>query len=239
MVMAVALAACLSAPCLAAEVPAAVAAAVADAARPAADVARDADRKPAEVLAFAGVQPGSRIAELIPGGGYYTRLLSAVAGAGGHVDALSGPNRAAVDAIAADPRHGNVTVRPLSYAEPALDLPQPVDMVWTSNNYHDIHNALGEAGMKAFNQHVFEALKPGGAYIVIDHAAAAGRGADDGRTLHRIDPETVKAEVTAAGFKWAGGSDALRNAGDPRTAPVSDAAIRGRTDQFVFKFVKP
>jgi predicted methyltransferase len=240
MMIATALAVCLSAPCLAADIPAAVAAAVADKARPAADAARDANRKPAETLAFASIEPGSKIAELIPGGGYFTRLLSPVAGAGGHVYALAGSNATAVNAIAADAHYGNVTVLPLSFTERALGLPQPVDVVWTSNNYHDMHNALnGAAGMTSFNQRVFEALKPGGMYIVVDHAAAAGHGADDTRTLHRIDPETVKTEVPAAGFKLAGSSDALHNPGDPHTASSSDASIRGRTDQFILKFVKP
>jgi len=82
-------------------------------------------------------------------------------------------------------------------------------------------------------------LKPGGAYIVVDHAAAAGHGADDTKSMHRIDPETVKAEVTAAGFKLSGSSDALHNANDPHTAPIFDPSIRGKTDQFILKFVKP
>jgi predicted methyltransferase len=238
-VIVAALAACLSSPGLAADVPAAVAAAVADKARPASDAARDANRKPAEALAFAGIQPGSKIAELIPGGGYFTRLLSSIAGTGGQVYALTGPNRTAIDAIAADAHYGNVTVLPLSFTERALGLPQSVDVVWTSNNYHDVRNAQGGVGMKNFNQRVFEALKSGGIYIVIDHTAAAGRGDDDSRTLHRIDPETVKADVIAAGFTLAGSSDVLRNPDDPRTATVYDASIRGRTDQFILKFVKP
>ncbi|MDR2991896.1 MAG: methyltransferase [Burkholderiaceae bacterium] len=239
-------AACLSAPCPAAEVPQAVAATVADSARPAADTARDANRKPAQTLAFADIKPGAKIAELMPGGGYYTRLLSKLAGPGGHVYALYPPRRpnapdleAAGKAIAADPHYGNVTVLPLSYTDRALDLPQPVDVAWTSDNYHDIHNILTSAEMQDFNRRVFEALKPGGMYIVLDHAAAAGHGASDTKTMHRIDPETVKAEVTAAGFKLAGSSDALRNPDDPHTAPIFDASVRGRTDQFILKFVKP
>jgi predicted methyltransferase len=239
-----ALAACLAQPCLAAEVPAAVAAAVADGGRPATDSARDAIRKPADVLTFADVKPGARIAELFPGGGYYTRLLSVLTGKDGHVYALVPPAASGMEwatpikAIAAGARHGNVTPLPLSYTERALGLPQPVDAVWTSDNYHDMRNELGQTGMVDFNKRVFEALKPGGVFMVIDHAAAAGRGADDGRTLHRIDPETVKAEATAAGFRFVGASDALRNADDPHTARVFDPGIRGKTDQFILKFVK-
>jgi predicted methyltransferase len=164
----------------------------------------------------------------------------------GHVYVLTPPPRpngpdptAAASAIAADAHYGNVTVLPLSYTERALGLPRQVDVVWTSSNYHDIHNTLADAGMKGFNKRVFEALKPGGMYIVIDHAAASGHGTDDTKTLHRIDPETVKAEVTAAGFKLSGSSGALHNANDPHTAPVFEADIRGKTDQFILKFVKP
>jgi predicted methyltransferase len=243
---AAALAACLSAPCLAASIPAAVSAAVADSARPAADTARDANRKPAETLAFAHIKAGAQIAELMPGGGYYTRLLSTLAEPNGHVYVLAPPPRpnmpdpaAAANTIAADAHYGNVTVQPQSYTDRALGLSQPVDVVWTSDNYHDIHNNLDSAGMKDFNARVFEALKPGGMYIVVDHAAAAGRGAEDAHSLHRIDPETVKAEVTAAGFKLAGSSNALHNANDPHTTPIFDHSIRGRTDQFILKFVKP
>jgi len=243
-------AACLSASCMAAEIPAAVsaaaAAAVADTARPAADTARDASRKPAETLAFADIKPGAQIAELLPGMGYYTRMLSVLAGPDGHVYTLYPPRRpnapdleAAGKAIAADPHYGNVTVLPLSHTDRALGLPRPVDLVWTSDNYHDLHNMLTSAEMKEFNQHVFEALKPGGAYVVVDHAAAAGHGTDDTKSMHRIDPETVKAEVTAAGFKLSGSSNALHNPDDPHTAPIFDPSIRGKTDQFILKFVKP
>jgi predicted methyltransferase len=231
---------------LAADIPAAVSAAVANSARPAGDTERDAARKPAETLAFVDIKAGSQVAELIPGGGYFTRLLSAVAGSTGHVYVLVPPPyrkdvdpAEAANAIAADAHYGNVTVRSLSYSAATLDVPQPVDVVWTSNNYHDIHNALDAAGMAAFNKRVFDALKSGGMYIIIDHAAAAGHGANDTNTLHRIDEETVKAEVTAAGFKFAGSGDALRNANDPHTARVFDASIRGKTDQFILKFVKP
>jgi len=240
------LTACLTTPCLAADIPASIVAAVADSARPAADTQRDANRKPAEVLAFADLKPGTQIAELIPGAGYLTRLLSVAVGAEGHVYALVPPPRpnvpdstAAINALAADAHYGNVTVLPLPFAEGPGGLPQPVDVVLTSYNYHDIRNALNEAGMVDFNTRALAALKPGGLYIIIDHASAAGRGADDSRTLHRIDPETVKAEVTAAGFKFVASSDALRNPDDPHSAKVFDPGIRGRTDQFMLKFVKP
>jgi len=221
--------------------------AVADPARPEADRARDAERKPAESLAFAGVHPGEKVAELLPGGGYFTRLFSLVVGPTGKVYARvrarqpqAAPDSpdpgAPIQAIAADPHYGNVVVSTNSIKE--LSLPEPVDLVWTSQNYHDLHNFPG-LDVGVFNKMVFDDLKPGGIYLILDHAAAAGSGARDTKTLHRIDPETVKAEVLAAGFKLVGGSDLLHQPGDDHTLKVFDPSIRGKTDQFIYKFRKP
>ncbi|MGC1524158.1 MAG: hypothetical protein WA803_21655 [Steroidobacteraceae bacterium] len=226
-------------------IPANIASAVADSNRPDADRQRDANRKPAETLAFAGVKTGAKIAELLPGGGYFTRIFSKAVGSTGHVYAWVPPRpadapadrpdfAARVNAIAADPNYSNVSVLVQSNLEP----PAPVDMVWTSQNYHDLHNFAG-ADVAAFNKRVFDALKPGGIYLILDHAAAPGSGAGDTKTLHRIDPETVKAEVLAAGFKLAGSSDLLHQAGDDHTLKVFDPSIRGKTDQFILKFRKP
>lgn len=248
MIFAAALALVSATPCLAAEIPPAISAAIADSARPAADTARDAQRKPAEVLAYAGIKPGMQVAELFPGGGYFTRLLSVTTGSGGHIYALTplpgadGKDRsAAAKAIAADTHYGNVTALPLDYGSQALGLPQQVDVVWTSDNYHDMINALAamsDIDLPAALRHVYQSLKPGGVFIVIDHASTPGRGSDDSKTLHRIDPETVKAQITAAGFQFAGNSDILHNPDDPHTAKVFDPAIQGKTDQFILKFTK-
>jgi predicted methyltransferase len=113
-----------------------------------------------------------------------------------------------------------------------------VDLVWTSQNYHDLHNFPG-LDLAVFNQMVFEALKPGGVYFILDHATAPGAGASETGTLHRIDPDTVKREVEAAGFEFVGESNILRQPDDPHTAKVFDPSIRGRTDQFILKFRKP
>ncbi len=226
-------------------IPANIASAVADGNRPDADRQRDANRKPAEALAFAGVKSGAKIAELLPGGGYFTRIFSKAVGSTGHVYAWVPPRpadapadrpdfAARVNAIAADPNYSNVSVLIQSNLEP----PVPVDLVWTSQNYHDLHN-IAAADVAAFNKHVFDALKPGGVYLVLDHAAAPGSGVRDTKTLHRIDPEAVKAEVLAAGFKLVGSSDLLRQSGDDHTLKVFDPSIRGRTDQFILKFRKP
>ena len=232
---------------LAAHVPAYISAAVDDPARPQEDRQRDALRKPAQTLEFAGIKPGERVIELVPGRGYFTRLLSKVVGTKGHVQALSPPRRAeapadspdpaaATVAIAADPNYSNVTAQTQPLAR--ISASEPVDVVWTSQNYHDLHNAA-TIDVAAFNRSVFEALKPGGVYIVLDHAAASGSGTRDTSTLHRIDPATVKAEVEAAGFVLAAQSDLLHNKDDAHTAKVFDPQIRGKTDQFLLKFRKP
>ena len=220
----------------------AIADAVANPARPAADTARDADRKPADVLAFAGVKSGQNVGEFIPGGGYYTRLLSSVVGTTGHVYALwpEGLAKARPQIVQASASIGpNVSV--LTFGSGALPVPEKLDLVWTSENYHDFHNAppgAPPADIAAFNKSVFDALKPGGVYLVIDHSAP-GTGVTATNTLHRIDVEAVKSEVAAAGFVLESTSDLLRNPDDPHTAMVFMPSIRGKTDQFVLKFRKP
>jgi predicted methyltransferase len=231
----------------AAKAPDAILAAVADSARPDADKQRDANRKPAETLAFAGVKPGDEVAELIPGGGYFTRIFSKVVGSSGHVYALvpapagdapaDMPDIAArVKALAAEPNYANVSVVVEPFSQ--LKAPVPVDLVWTSQSYHDLHNFPG-LDVGAFNRMVFDALKPGGIYLILDHEAEAGSGTRDTASLHRIDAETVKKEALAAGFVFVGGSDVLRQPGDSHSVKVFDPSVRGKTDQFILKFRKP
>lgn len=219
------------------------AAAVADAGRPQADRDRDAVRKPAEMLALAGVHPGTSMVEMLPGGGYFTRIFSKAVGPAGHVFAVIGdappnPTRPApVLAIAADPAYANVQVLAQSFT--AFAPPSPVDLVWTSENYHDLHLARLNLDVPAVNRAVFNALRPGGLYVVVDHAAAAGAPVTVADTLHRIDPAIVRREVEAAGFVFVRESDTLRNPADPHNIPVFDPAIRGHTDQFVLVFRRP
>jgi predicted methyltransferase len=229
------------------KIPAYISAAVGDPGRPAEDKQRDENRKPAETVQFAGIKPGDKVVELVPGRGYFTRILSKVVGPKGHVYALSPPRRpnaapdspdpvAATTTIAADPAYSNVSVQ----AGPIVTIavPEPADAVFTAQNYHDVHN-VPNIDIAAFNKSVFDALKPGGLYIVLDHAAAPGSGGRDTSTLHRIDPETVEAEALAAGFVLAGQSRVLENPQDAHTVAVFDPSIRGKTDQFILKFRKP
>lgn len=216
-----------------------VAHAVTDPARPASDRKLDAVRKPAEVLAFAGIEAGDTVAEYLPGGGYYTRMLSDIVGPKGKVYALEtttwGQQNVDATRDAIKNLH-NVTLMTAPLGQ--FSLPEKVDVFWTTDNYHDLHvPKYADVDMAAFNKHVFDSLNPGGTYIIVDHAAAAGTGAKDSPTLHRIEKKTVIDEVTGAGFKLAGESDALRNAGDDRTKKVFD--LHFNTDQFILKFRKP
>jgi predicted methyltransferase len=228
-------------------IPRYIAKAVADPKRPETDRSRDADRKPAECLAFAGVKPGEQVVELIPGSGYFTRLFSDIVGPKGKVYAVAPPRRpdapadrpdpaAPVQAIAGDPHYGNVVVIVGKISD--LSLPTGVDLVWTSQNYHDFHN-IANLNVVDLDKSVFAALKPGGIYLVLDHSAEPGSGFRDTSTLHRIDEEAAKKEVMLAGFEFVGESELLRNPNDPHTAKVFDASIRGKTDQFILKFRKP
>jgi predicted methyltransferase len=222
-----------------------IGAAIADPARPAADREQDANRKPLQVLSFAGIKPGDKVADFIPGGGYMTRLFSKIVGPSGRVYAVVPEENLekwkadkAVKDIAADPAYPNVSV--LHAPVNKFPAPEPLDLVWTSMNYHDLHlEFFGPADLAAVNKAVFAALKPGGIYLVLDHAAAAGSGLRDAGTLHRIDPEVVKREVLAAGFVLEAESDALKNPSDDHSRKVFDDAVRGKTDKFIFRFRKP
>lgn len=219
----------------------AIAAAVADPARPADDRAHDALRKPAACLEFAGVHRGMAVAELFPGHGYFTRMLSRIVGPKGHVYEFVGPPKpgepSPIQAIADDPHYyHNITI--IVWPVGKLPVPQPVDLVWTSQNYHDLHNVPG-LDVADFDRAVFQALKPDAIYLVLDHVAPAGSGFSDTSTLHRIDPEAARKEILSAGFEFGGESNVLRNAKDPHTNKVFDPSIRGHTDQFVYEFRKP
>jgi predicted methyltransferase len=245
----------------AAAVPAAIAAAVADPSRPAGDVQRDVNRKPAEVLAFSGVKPGDKVGELIPARGYFTKLFCKIVGDSGHVYAVGirpamrpgggappsdmpgaarqggpgGPPAAPPPEPTAGTPCTNVTSSNSAPAEFAL--PAGLDIVWTSENYHDLASPNFAVDLAAFNKTIFNALKPGGVYMVEDHAAAAGSGVAATGTLHRVDKAAVVAAVTAAGFKLDGESTVLANPADDHTVASRD--LNGKSDKFLLKFRKP
>ena len=222
-----------------------IAAALADPGRPAADVERDAARRAAEILAFTGVEPGDHVADLVIGGGYFTRLFSVAVGPDGRVTAWQPGEFVSFQASYGqqlrdvDAAYAKVAGMESPFAE--LDLPaNSLDLVFTAQNYHDFHLQPFPADTAArVNAEVFEALRPGGAYVVIDHYAADGSGWGPADSLHRDDRAELIAELEAAGFVLEAESDLQRYPDDPRTANVFDESIRGRTDQFVLRFVKP
>ena len=210
------------------------------------DAANDDRRKGAEVATFAGVKPGDKVVELVPGRGYWTRIFSGIVGAKGHVytvwphgfDQYAAKSMANWQELVKQAPYTNVSVVPT--ADDALGVSETVDVVFTSQNYHDYHDKfMGPVDMAKFNKAVFDALKPGGVYVVIDNTAPAGSGFADTDTTHRVDPEAVKKEVLAAGFVLDGASDALKNPADDHTKVSYEPPMAGHNDQFIFRFKKP
>lgn len=212
------------------------AAAVADERRPAEDVARDLLRKPAQIVEFAGVEPGDAVAEIAPGGGYYTRILAETVGPDGVVYALMpaffAERPGGLDGInALADQYGNVEVVVVDGYD-TLNLPQPVDLVWTTENYHDLANG----DIDEVNEWVYRALEPGGIFFVEDHSAP-GTGTSATSTLHRIDPAAVTEQVIRAGFALEADSDLLHNPNDPHD--VSPREVEPTSDKFALRFRKP
>jgi len=212
----------------------AITAAVANTVRTDADRSVDSLRKPAETIAFAGVKPGDKVVELNPGGGYFTRIFSTLVGANGKVYTFAAPRPNAPPPTA--PAGTNAT--PLSAPLAEFAAPEPVDVVFTSRNYHDFQNAPG-ADMVAFNRRVLAALKPGGTYIVLDHAAAADAPDNVTSTLHRAKESVVRQQAEAAGFRFVASGTVLHNPADDKAKRVMEQDVRGQTEQFVLKFQKP
>jgi len=239
---AAALLALFAAGSLAADAPSTIASAIADPARPKDDRDSDALRDPADTLAFAGVKPGMVVGELFPGGGYYTRLLSEVVGPTGKVYGLE--NAGWKDAVKLDqqilhePGRSNVILDVEPFGQ--FKLPEKIDLFWITQNYHDLHIAkYGPVVMAAFNHSVFDALKPGGVYFILDHEANPGVTNAEITVMHRIPRAQVIAEVTAVGFRLVDEGKFLNRPADDHSKPIFDPAIRGHTDQYALKFVKP
>ena len=206
----------------------------------------DARRHPAELIAFSGLKAGDRVLDLIPGDGYWSRVFSRIVGPEGRVYAVwpeayanvAQGNLRTLQELAATPHYANLRVA----VEPTATLtaPEPLDLVWTSQNYHDYPDRfMGHIDPAVLNRAVFAMLKPGGTWFIIDHAAAPGAGMTETERLHRIDPAIVRRQVEAAGFEYVGESRILANRDDDHSRTVFDPAIRGHTDQFVMRFRKP
>lgn len=214
--------------------------AIADPLRPASEVERDPLRKPAEMLGFIGIRGGERIADVRPEEGYFSRLFARAVGPEGRVYAFvpnqtSARENAYADTLATD--YPNVTR--VTGALEDLTFPEPLDVVFMGQEYHDFVIDRFGVDVARMNQAVFRALKPGGLYVILDHQAAPGAGTSVVGTLHRIEGSAVRAQVEAAGFIFDGETQVVRNPADDHTLSVFDEAIRGRTDQFVYRFRKP
>ena len=197
---------------------------------------RDAGRRPAEVLHLAGLRPGQHVVELGSFGQWYSTILAAVLGPDGQLDMV---DPTAFAQFAEEPgnafaaAHANTDFHLVDYNEASL--PAAADIVFNILFYHDLQGA--GVDMSVLNAKVFEALKPGGVYLIIDHRAEDGSGRRDSGTLHRIDAETIVEEVTAAGFELAERSDLLAHPDDSRTENVF--SMRGDTDRALLVFKKP
>jgi predicted methyltransferase len=216
---------------------------VAAAGRDAADRANDASRKPAAMLAFFDVSPGQHVAELGAGDGYTSELLARAVGPGGTVYGVN--NRYIIEEFSGKPwseRLKKPVMKNVVRLDRELDAPFPkevkdLDLVVIVLMYHDTY--WFKVNRRKMNLAVFKGLRRGGAYVVIDHSAAAGHGSKDVESLHRVEESLVRKEVLAAGFKATGASDFLRNPADQRDWTVFDKARRGTSDRFAIKFVKP
>ena len=222
--------------------PANIKRAVESTARPAEQRARDADRKPAETLMLAEIAEGERVVELGAFGHYWSNMLVEAVGSSGQVVMVDMPwtDRFGGEAARAfDTAHANATYTQAHYNQ--MSLPTNVDAVLLVLFYHDLQraNASESVDTADMNRKIFAALKPGGIYLVIDHKAENGSGWRDAGTLHRIDPATIKSEVTAAGFELVQDSPLLANPADDRKASMRAEGIRGKTDQAVLVFRKP
>jgi predicted methyltransferase len=216
--------------------------------RLAGDYERDASRKPAEVLAFFGIEPGMVVLDLFSGGGYYSELIAHVVGDDGHVDAHA--NEAYLnfvgdefDARHADGRLPNVSVLMAENNELSLEAGR-YDAITMILSYHDLYYDDAERGWPKFdvaklNAELYEGLKPGGVLGVVDHQAVPGSPAESGNTVHRIDAAIVVEELTAAGFELEARSDVLHSAEDDHEKNVFNPDVRGKTDRFVLRFRKP
>jgi predicted methyltransferase len=224
--------------------PAQIAAAVADPARGAENRALDDGRKPDIVLAFARLRRGDAVADWGAGSGYYSELLADAVGPNGTVYAIGIAANYHPDKWAPVLAH-HANIRPLFVPADAQVLaPGSLDVIFAHLEYHDLYWTSEKyhyptRDVDAVVRNWFAALRPGGRVIVVDHAALGGNPRETADKFHRIDPARVKADFAKAGFVLEAESAALHREDDPHTVVVFDPAVRGHTDRFVLRFVKP
>ena len=199
------------------------------------DRSADARRKPLEFLQFVDVRPGMKVMDIAAGAGYTTQLLALVVGSNGTVWAQTPKLGQALEQRLADHPQSNIVpvVRP--FEDPLPDNVPKLDLITIVMNYHDI--AYMPVDRIKMNRRLFNALRPGGHLVVLDHSAKPGTGISAAKSLHRIEKAVVKNELQQAGFRLEQESDFLRNPSDPREQAFFDMKIQ--TDKFALRFVKP
>jgi len=212
------------------------------------DRALDAGRKPAETLAFLQLRPGMRVAELGAAAGYTTELLARAVAPDGVVYAQN-PDaflktflKDRWPARLSRPAMKNVVRVDREFDDPLPPEAKDLDRVLMNVIYHDV--SYMQVDRAKMDKAIFDALKPGGEFIVIDSSAKPGTGTSVAKELHRIDEQAVKDEVEKAGFKLQAEGDFLRNPQDTRDWDSSPGAAakagkRGTSDRFALRFVKP
>jgi predicted methyltransferase len=204
--------------------------------------------KLAELRQFARVHAGSKVLDVWPGSGDWTRMFSDDVGPDGRVLSFVPAELAhfksdpvgQMRVLAKEPRRENVEV----VSADLVALPgssQSLDVVWLHLFYHDLHTPLVQtrgATAAGFNRAVYERLKPGGFYVIVDHVAATGTGASRAESLHRIEPAAVRGEVETEGFVLDAENTVLANKDDPHYASVFEPSIKGETDRFAYRFIK-
>lgn len=201
--------------------------------RPQNERALDAIRKPEEMLKFFGVKAGDKVADLMAGRGYYTAILSQLVGQKGLVYSAVPKAAKEYQERLQNPLYANVKLVEGDMGKVALATDGSLDFVLINLDYHEVD----QADRAAMNKRVFAALKPGGVYGVVDHAAQDGTGDQVRKSLHRMDKALAVKEVAGVGFILAKEGEMLRNPDDPRTESVFKD--RGKSDRFVLRFEKP
>ena len=220
-------------------------AALADPNRPEKERARDAARKPGEMLALANIKPGDKVGDFIMGGGYWTRILSNTVGAKGHVYAYQPSEFISFRPAYGDEQKaasaGRANVTPIASKIADVTFPEKLDAIVTVQNFHDLYLPFGGGPDFAVTvtKRLYDALKPGGIFLVADHVAVNDPDNKAPATIHRIEPAKARAEIEKAGFVFVTESNIIRQPADPHTANVFNPEIQGKTDQFIMVFRKP
>jgi len=226
----------------------AITAAVAAPDRPADARELDENRKPAETLAFLGLESGMDAADFFPGAGYWSEIMAHVVSEEGSVTALEADEFL-------DGEQGKAHWADLAKRAPGVGMklfpfanftaePDSYDFLITNLNYHDLYWESEKYRMTRIEpsdvvKQIYAAMRPGGIVGVIDHVGSEGDTRKVVDATHRINPKVVIADFEKEGFELVGQSDILANPDDDHSISVFDPSIRGKTDRFLLKFRKP